>query len=416
MSDEQERQSGQESTILVMPLRRRPRRRKAVYARPGQFGRLVLSLIFITLLASGAVYYLTARERLTRSPYAVEVNGKPLALLTSARDARQAIRTLQQQYAPDAPDAVSFVEGDPKVTAVGKPGLAISVAAAVPVLDQALTIVWNGYAIYVDGKPLVALATQGEAWQTISLMQKRGLGGRAGIPTFKERVLIKPLRQMENDTRRVPFTTPQQAASQLVHPPQQRVHVVTLGDNFWKIATENGMTLDDLIALNPTLDYRNLHAGDQVQLPDAPAPVTVVVRGRPAAQHPRRSSSLKLKPVTTPSAPATEQTPPPPAAATPTATPVTPDRTTQEQTTTPSAPHRQAEPRTTRREHPATESHPAPTRPHTPARQPAQSRPPTAEPTPTVPLPPLPEKPIKQPPTVAPINTTKRVTPTPLQS
>ena len=65
---------------------------------------------------------------------------------------------------------------------------------------------------------------------------------------------------------------PAQVAAELVRAPRPQVHIVDLGDNFWKIATENGITVDDLKALNPGVDYRRLHKGDVIKLPDSPSP------------------------------------------------------------------------------------------------------------------------------------------------
>lgn len=282
MSDErQDYQSGQESSSQERPLRRRPRRRKFVYRRSHWRTWLLVSLL-LALPALAGLYYL--QQMTQRNSFAVVLNGESLAVVANEDDAVQAIRAVKARRAPSAPEIVEFVEGTPAVARVSAQRT-VTPEQAVNALDARLSTIIDGAAIFVKRQPLVMLKSRDEAIRALSLMLDRGLGDRDGIPTFKQQVAVKRLRLDETSKLLVPLMTPEDAAAFLVHPPQTQVHTVQLGDNFWKIATAHDMTVDQLKALNPTVNYRALHAGDQIVLPDEPSAVTVVVvnaGGQPA--------------------------------------------------------------------------------------------------------------------------------------
>jgi len=276
----------QEAEVLVTPIRRRPRSRKSVYLRPVEYSRIILTVIFLAALAAGAAYYLYARSTLARAPYAVSLEGRVLAVLRTQDDAERAISLYRARYAPKSPGVVTFVEGEPLVRPYGSAAKVTTPAKAADLLRKQLTPLYDGYAIFVNRKPLALLPTEEDALQTISLMLRRGLAGKQGIPTFQQRLAIDHLQLEIDEGKSILMLPPAELAAELVHPPRKRVYTVDLGDNFWKIATTNNITLDELVALNPGLDYHHLHKGDQVKLPDAPAPVTVVVRSPAQAQAP----------------------------------------------------------------------------------------------------------------------------------
>ncbi len=260
---------------IAPPLRRRPRDRRAVYRREPHYGRLLLVLAFIAALGLAAVYYQWAVHT-TR--YAVLAGSTPVAVLAGQREAEEAITRFEQTYAPGAPSAVVCVEGPLSVKAIHRPAHVSSVDDAVALMDARLTVQLAGYVICVKGSPLVMVPTADDASRTLSLMLERGMNGQVGIPTFKERVTTGPYHYDKRNAKYpVPMLTAEQAAAYLVHPPEKNVYTVKKGDNFWSIATANRITVLDVKALNPGVDYTKLQPGDQVNLPDKPAPVTVVV-------------------------------------------------------------------------------------------------------------------------------------------
>lgn len=268
----------QDAEVLVTPIRRRPRSRKSVYTRPVDYPRIVLSVMFLAALAAGAVYYAFTNYVVVNAPYAVVMNGKTLAVLRSRDDAVQALRLIREEYAPKSPGVVTFVEGEPEIRPFGKASHVRTPDVAASMLKQHLTPVYDGYGLFVSGQPLALMPSENAAWKTISMMLDRGMKGKRGIPTFKQRVAIDHLRLTIEKGQAVLKLSPAETAVEMVHPPRPRVHIVDLGDNFWLIATTNHITVDDLKALNPGVNYKALHKGDRIKLPDAPSPVTVVVR------------------------------------------------------------------------------------------------------------------------------------------
>jgi LysM repeat protein len=291
----------QDAEVLITPIRRRPRSRKSVYSRPVNYSRVILTVLFLAVLASGAAYYVYANYVIVNAPYAISLEGRVLAVLRTQDDAIHALRLYRAEYAPKAPGVVTFIEGEPLIRPYGKVSEVVAPDKAAEQLKQHLTPMYDGYALFVNRMPLALLATKEEALQTISLMLERGLKGKPGIPTFRQRVTVDHLRLELEEGKTLIILSPRETAAELVRSPRPRVHIVELGDNFWKIATANGITVDDLKALNPGVDYRRLHKGDRVKLPDSPSPVTVVVRAparprRPAAAPPPAAPTATPEP------------------------------------------------------------------------------------------------------------------------
>ncbi|MHB9107139.1 MAG: LysM peptidoglycan-binding domain-containing protein [Armatimonadota bacterium] len=276
----------QDAEVQVTPIRRRPRSRKSVYTRPVDYPRIVLSVMFLAALAAGAGYYIFTNYVVVNAPYAVVLNGKTLVVLRSREDAVQALRLIREEHAPKLPAVVTFVEGEPEIRPFGKASYVRMPDIAAPMLKQHLTPVYDGYGLFVSGQPLALLPSKEDAARTISMMLDRGMAGKHGIPTFKQRVAVDHLRLELEKGQSVLKLPPGETAREMVHPPRPRVHIVDLGDNFWLIATQNGITVDELKALNPGVNYKALHKGDRIKLPDQPSPVTVVVREVKVQQEP----------------------------------------------------------------------------------------------------------------------------------
>ncbi|MHB9025727.1 MAG: LysM peptidoglycan-binding domain-containing protein [Armatimonadota bacterium] len=275
MNDDSAEQLDDPEPVLP-PRRRRPQSRRAVYTRPVNRGRLIITLLFVGFLfVSGAVY----RHSQTLH-YAVLAGKKPLVYVANKAEARRIIAEVKESIAPGAPDAVTFKEGELRVQALTTPDRLMKRDTAIRTLKTSLTPIVKGAAIYVNGRPLVAVASKEHASRTIALMQQRGLGGQQGLPTIKQRVTIGSYTYEPRNRHGISLMTPEKAAEFLVHPPVARMYTVQSGDSFWSIGNAHGLSVKQLKEQNPGVDPARLKKGDQLKLPPQPSPVTIVVRPR----------------------------------------------------------------------------------------------------------------------------------------
>ncbi|MBX6394460.1 MAG: peptidoglycan DD-metalloendopeptidase family protein [Alicyclobacillaceae bacterium] len=108
------------------------------------------------------------------------------------------------------------------------------------------------YAIYVNGKPVVAVASEEDAKTTIDRVKAlyTPQGGNVDRVTFLEKVDFGPIdRSTDLTVRSVDDAVQILARGTTV----QKTYLVSRGDTLWTIASENHMTVDQLQASNPQL-------------------------------------------------------------------------------------------------------------------------------------------------------------------
>lgn len=267
---------GDAAAPSAMPVRRRARRRGRLYHRPRRYLWVAGACAVLAAAMGGGYYYWTTAMG---APVFIAVNEKPLVAVANEAVAERVVNMAKQNYFRQAPEMVVFKEGD--ITIEKSHGLVKvdKLQDAVNILDSQLTAAMQGYAIFVNGAPLVIFRHEADAAEAMSLMLQRGAAkDKDGIPTFKERVVIAPMEVVEGKDTPLPLVTPGDAAKQLVRPPLPNYHTVQRGDSFWVIANANGLTIMDLEKLNPGVDTHSLHIGDKVRLPDSPSPVTIIMR------------------------------------------------------------------------------------------------------------------------------------------
>jgi hypothetical protein len=266
--------SGHDDAPVLPPLRRRPLRRKVVYA-PSHTRLWVVFVFLVVFAGCGWLVY----RHLTLAPYAITLNGTPLCLLDTQENARQVLRAFKSRVAPEAPEAVAFQEGTVAIVRTGHSGSKLySVEKATEVLANSLTPQIVGAVIVVNGRPLVLLGSKKAAWEAISLMQEAAARGKHGVPTIRETVQIRAYTQVIGAEAPLPVMSPAHAAQELSHPPRPQYHTVKRGESFYVIAMQHNITVAQVKALNPKVNPAALQPGDSIRLPDNPAPVTIVMR------------------------------------------------------------------------------------------------------------------------------------------
>lgn len=270
--------STMDERLPALTLRRRSRQRKSVYRRPLRTMRLLLALGVVLLLGVGTVLAHTFLS----AHYAVAWKGEPVIALATQEQCAQAIAKFKASYAPNAPEVVQFEAGELSVVRLKQGVRVSSVDAAVSALaGLKMKVAMDGYAIFVNSAPFILLPSKEAAVDALALMQQQALGNRDGIPTFDQRITVDHYRQEVGGNGKRPFLpimTAPQAASELLHPPRPNYDTVGRGGSFYSVGQRHKLTVDQIKALNPTLDPQKLQPADKIRLPDTLAPVTISIK------------------------------------------------------------------------------------------------------------------------------------------
>ncbi|MHB0912101.1 MAG: LysM peptidoglycan-binding domain-containing protein [Armatimonadota bacterium] len=220
----------------------------------------------IPLLAVAAVVFALQPKH----PYTILVDGKPVATLASAREAESVL-----EDARSAPGARSrFAD---KVTIRQAKGSEITdppeAMRALLCATQVETELWT---ITVDGTPVAALASRGDAGRALKLVKEhyeKKIKSRKIDSEFKESVLVEDLF--------VPASlycpTAGDAAKRLTSQAEPPVyHIIERGDRTIKLAARYGISLDELKGLNPGVNLMQIVEGNRLMVRRAKLPITVV--------------------------------------------------------------------------------------------------------------------------------------------
>ena len=230
--------------------------------------------VFLTLILVMAVTIW--RMAGPREPYAISVNGHRVATVASAAQADGLLADLKRELA--GKDLEKFAEFKETVTrtqlTAGHPAEPIvSVGQAADALRKHLHVNIHAYAIFINGKPAVALPTQTLAKRCLEqILTAYARRGRSE-PVFRERIEIKPVKTAP---RKV-FTKLDLAAVALTRgQQQQRSYTVQAGDTGWVIANRFGMTVAELAEANKGANLNRLRIGDVLRLGPGRSMLTVV--------------------------------------------------------------------------------------------------------------------------------------------
>lgn len=243
---------------------------------------LLTNLILGTLLLRGCLSRSTAR--------AILVDGKLICLVRSERAAREVYDRVLALKRGDLKNKAAF-----KQTWEDKPWPAKgekihTVEEAVELLTPRLDVLVEGWAIEVQGRPVVVLSTEQGARETLSTVKARFLaeGERALEP---QRFEVEPTITRTQVPPGEILTDVRTASSELLRGTQQpQQYVVKPGDTPFAVAQAHKMTLEKLYELNPGLKQKaarnDIRPGD-IWVVAGPRPTVVVI-------------TRKEKPVTVP--------------------------------------------------------------------------------------------------------------------
>jgi len=231
----------------------------------------VLLLVAIFMLFSG---------RGRRTVTAIEVDGKPVVYVRNTAEAERLLEDVRNSAKSGKKEEGYF---DPKQTIEVKsvPGQGVTLsdrAEARTKLLEVVRILNKGYAITVDGDPVVVMATKELADGVLAQVKTKYKDTGTGEivrQDFKETVQTRevdaPASQIMSDIA---------GAAEKLTKTRGKVTLYTVvpGDTPEKIARKNGIKTKELFSLNPGLSARQraIHAGEKLKVSLPRAGVTVI--------------------------------------------------------------------------------------------------------------------------------------------
>lgn len=236
--------------------------------------------VFILLLVPMGTMWLL--PRLAGEATAIQVDGRPVAVVESPAAAERVLETVKRHRAGDA--AAEAVFGRPvTLTRAGRDaGVPVGEETAIRRLAAEVSVLAPRAVILVDGTPRVALPTEREAAAALALVKAHFAGQVDRLveePRFKQAVTIA--------RREVPTElwkpNAEAAATFLREGPEgsPATHLIVPGDTASAIAEKYRLTLEELQRLNPGMRVSRLRVGETLSVRSPrEAPVTVIVRAR----------------------------------------------------------------------------------------------------------------------------------------
>ncbi len=289
------------------PDRARPPVTLAALQAEVRFLRAVVLLAVIVLLVLFAALRVGG---CAGPPRALLVDGKIVAYVRDHQAADRVLRGLIAEAAKDLPGRGALKERwqdiQPQV---------LRPADAIKLLQGKVHVLVQAVSITANGKFVLALPTRAIADQVLAATRARFTPQGEKLleqPRFKEKIAVGsadvPAEDVSSDATR--------AVALLVATPTPRKYVVQAGDSPDRISRKFGLTVRQFLALNPGLRPTQLHAGEEVVVAEAHAPLTVITirqmtEKRPVPPPERKVSSTTLPAgetkVTDPGAPGEKQ-------------------------------------------------------------------------------------------------------------
>lgn len=209
------------------------------------------------------------------------VDGKPIACVPSARDARDILTRIKSGTGCN-PSEITFKQDVRVARAPGNVN-PVSRYKAYRAVQRMVSPVMPKWAIIADGRPIVAVpdkSTAGEVLEQAKRKYGQMASNLAEEPQFKENVTVDiaavdPAIYRKNVAEALKYVFSDSAPVT-----RDAVYSVEKGDVAGAIASKCGVKLADLAAMNPRMDLNRLQIGDRlrVKMTSAKPRLTVVVR------------------------------------------------------------------------------------------------------------------------------------------
>lgn len=217
-----------------------------------------------------------AYTHLAGTPYTITVDGEPVVSVESRTAAKTVLNKARMRYAGDVPSSsVRFTRNVQLRPAADNADLS-DVPEAVRALENTVAIEVEAYAVTVNDEPIVALASQDDAEETLTLVKRfheRKITKLYTQSSFRERVFVEKLYVGVDKLH----SGPKEAIRVLTSISEEALlHTIQRGDRAVKLAPQYRVSFDQLKKLNPGKDLNQLVEGDQLVIKPAKLPVTVL--------------------------------------------------------------------------------------------------------------------------------------------
>ena len=241
--------------------------------------RFHVVLIFLILITVGITAWAVI-SRMSGGPCTIAVDRKPIVCVATHSAAKTVISKVKFGKTNGIPRrSVRFAQSI-SIRSAPKNSELTSISEASDILEKALIVEADAFAITADGNPVAALPTKEQAEETLRLVKRiheQELGILESESTFKEKILID---KMFVEVGKLCESTKEAARVLTSTSEKSLVHIMQLGDRAIKLAEQYGVPINELKGLNPRLNLDQLNEGDQLLIRRAKLPITVVSKAR----------------------------------------------------------------------------------------------------------------------------------------
>lgn len=217
----------------------------------------IISLALFTLFIMNMVAFIHA----TSTVWALEVNGRVVALARDEHEARSALRQLISKNSSNM-GAKAAVAGEINMVRVGKgSGQTLDQEQIIENLQSAVTFNTKATAVQIDGKNVAVLRERSEAEMLLQTL-KDIYGKNEQDISFEENITLVSLQVNSGQVLTV------EQALEKIRQGSEAVQKYTVqeGDTLWDIAMVSEIPVQDIVVANPGMDIDHLKLGQQINL------------------------------------------------------------------------------------------------------------------------------------------------------
>lgn len=244
----------------------------------GGFRKYLNMKIAVATIAVLAISIVLVKANTSVNAFAVEVNGKQLAVVTNKADAEKLFNDLKAEKARiwkrnvDIQQTLAFKNIKAKEYQVD------SLVLLKNKLNKNLTFVAVATGIKVNGQVAVTVKDEATAAEVLQKLKDTFSidGLQVDLVKFQEKVELAQIPVSLSEV-----LTVEKAIALLKEGKQKKViHTVTEGDSLWSIARHYDMHIADLLKFNPAIKGEHLDLGQEINLVATEPMINVLVSGK----------------------------------------------------------------------------------------------------------------------------------------